>query len=310
MTGPIAKPNNLLAVLAAAATGVQVGSAIVATRFVIDQTDPVTLAFLRYLIGFCLLFIPAWRSARGWFNRCDLLPIAGLGITQFGILIVLMNYGLQFIPSARAALIFACVPLLTMVLGALIGYERMTLFKTIGVLFTIVGVGFALGEKVLLPGASDVGWIGELAVLASALCAALCSVLYRPYLSKYPTLQVSAFAMFASVGFLALGAAFEGSFVSSFHFTVGGWLAVFFIGGSSAIGYYMWLWALGHASATRVTVFLSLSPITSAALGALLLAEPITALFIVGLVCVILGLWLSCQIEYKGRIRDVHKIIN
>jgi len=293
MTVPMEKPNNPLAVLAAAATGVQVGSAIVATRFVIDQTDPVTLAFLRYLIGFCLLLIPAWRSARGWFNRRDLLPIAGLGITQFGILIVLMNFGLQFIPSARAALIFACVPLLTMSLGALIGHERMTLLKTAGVLLTVVGVGFALGEKVLLPGAAGDGWIGELAVLASALCAAVCSVLYRPYLIKYPTLQVSAFAMFASVGFLALAAGLEGAFASAFHFTLVGWLAVFFIGASSAIGYYMWLWALGHSSPTRVTVFLSLSPITSAALGSLLLAEPISALFIAGLICVTLGLWLA-----------------
>jgi drug/metabolite transporter (DMT)-like permease len=293
MTVPMEKPNNPLAVLAAAATGVQVGSAIVATRFVIDQTDPVTLAFLRYLIGFCLLLIPAWRSARGWFNRRDLLPIAGLGITQFGILIVLMNFGLQFIPSARAALIFACVPLLTMSLGALIGHERMTLLKTAGVLLTVVGVGFALGEKVLLPGAAGDGWIGELAVLASALCAAVCSVLYRPYLIKYPTLQVSAFAMFASVGFLALAAGLEGAFASAFHITLVGWLAVFFIGASSAIGYYMWLWALGHSSPTRVTVFLSLSPITSAALGSLLLAEPISALFIAGLICVTLGLWLA-----------------
>jgi drug/metabolite transporter (DMT)-like permease len=293
MTDPTEKADSLLAVVAAAATGVQVGSAIVATRFVIDQTDPVTLAFLRYLIGFCLLLVPAWRAMRGWFGRRDLLPIAVLGITQFGILIVFMNYGLKFIPSARAALIFATVPLLTMTLGALIGRERMTLLKTVGVLLTIVGVGFALGEKVFLAGAKGVGWIGELAVLASALCAAVCSVLYRPYLSKYPTLQVSAFAMFASVGFLALAAGLEGSFSSSFHFTLAGWVAVFFIGGSSAIGYYMWLWALGHTSPTRVTVFLSLSPITSAALGALLLGEPISALFLIGLICVILGLWLA-----------------
>ena len=285
--------KNVLAVVAAAATGVQVGSAIVATRFVIDQTDPVTLGFLRYLIGFILLLYPALRAARGWFNRRDVLPIAVLGITQFGILIVFMNYGLKFIPSARAALIFATVPLLTMTLGALIGRERMTLLKTVGVLLTIVGVGFALGEKVFLPARGDIGWVGELAVLASALCAAVCSVLYRPYLIKYPTLQVSAFAMFASVGFLAAAAGLEGSFSSSFHFTVSGWMAVLFIGASSAIGYYMWLWALGHTSPTRVTVFLSLSPITSAALGALLLGEPISVWFIAGLISVILGLWLA-----------------
>lgn len=293
MTGPRTKPYNLPAMVAAAATGVQVGSAIVATRFVIDQTDPVTLAFLRYLIGFCLLLVPAWRSARGWFDPHDIFPIAGLGIVQFGILIVLMNYGLQFIPSARAALIFACVPLLTMTLAALIGYERMTLVKTMGVLLTIAGVAFALGEKVLGSAAAEAGWMGELAVLASALCAALCSVFYRPYLSKYPTLQVSAFAMFASLGFLALAAVVEGHLTTSFRFTIAGWLAVFFIGGSSAIGYYLWLWALGRSSPTQVTVFLSLSPITSAALGALLLSEPISSMFIIGLVCVIFGLWLA-----------------
>jgi len=293
MMHPESKREQVLAVLAAAATGILVGSAIVATRFVIDQTDPVTLAFLRYLIGFCLLLIPAWRSTRAWFERHDLLPIALLGVTQFGILIVLMNYGVQFIPSARTALIFSCMPLLTMALAALIGYERMTFYKTVGVLFTIAGVGFALGEKVLHTTGATNEWLGELAVLASALCGAVCSVLYRPYLRKYATLQVSAFAMFASVAFLALASAAQGEFASSFHFTIRGWLAVFFIGGSSAVGYYLWLWALGHASPTRVTVFLSLSPITSAALASLLLAEPVSSFFLIGLVCVVLGLWLA-----------------
>lgn len=293
MKDEISVRNQVLAVLAAAATGILVGSAIVATRFVIGQTDPVTLAFLRYLIGFGLLLIPAWYSAREWFDRHDLIPISLLGITQFGILIVLMNYGVRFIPSARTALIFSSMPLLTMALAALIGYERMTLFKTLGVLLTIAGVGFALGEKVLHTTGSSYEWIGELAVLASAFCGAVCSVLYWPYLRKYATLQVSAFAMFASVAFLALVAAVQGEFASAFQFTIRGWVAVLFIGASSAVGYYLWLWALGHTSPTRVTVFLSLSPITSAVAGALLLAEPISSFFVFGLVCVILGLWLA-----------------
>jgi len=281
------------AVLAAAATGVLVGSAIVATRFVIDQTDPVSLAFLRYLIGFCLLLLPAWHSAKTWFDRRDFIPIALLGITQFGILIVLMNYGVQFIPSARTALIFSSMPLLTMALAALMGYEKMTLLKTAGVLLTIAGVGFALGEKVLHTTGSGKEWLGELAVLASALCGAVCSVFYRPYLRKYATLQVSAFAMFASVAFLAFFTVLQGEFASLFRFSARGWLAVFFIGASSAVGYYLWLWALGRASPTRVTVFLSLSPITSAVAGALLLAEPVSSFFLIGLACVVLGLWLA-----------------
>ena len=284
---------RFLAAAAAAATGVQVGSAMVATRFVVDQTGPISLALLRYVIGFCCLLPVVWLSAGPVrFARRDVLPIALLGITQFGILIALLNYGLRFIPSARAALIFATFPLLTMVLAAALGHERLTLPKIVGVLLTIAGVGVALGEKAFQGGQAQ-EWVGELAVFASALSGAVCSVLYRPYLRKYPALPVSAFAMLASVGFLAILAAGEGFFVSLPHFTPGGWLAIVFIGLSSGVGYYLWLWALGHAPATQVTVFLALSPVTAAALGALFLGEAISGVSVVGLACVALGLWLA-----------------
>ena len=100
----------------------------------------------------------------------DVLPIGLLGIAQFGIVVVLLNYALQFIPAARAALLFATFPLMTMVLSAFMGYEKITLPKTAGVMLTIIGVGLALGEKVFFVEFSYAkGWIGELAVLGSAL---------------------------------------------------------------------------------------------------------------------------------------------
>jgi len=285
--------TSVLPAAAAAATGILVGAAIVATRFVIAQTAPASLALLRYVIGSCCLLPPVLMSARVRFERRDLLPIGLLGITQFGILIALLNYALQFIPSARAALIFATSPLLTMLLAAALGHERFTLAKTLGVLLTIVGVGFALGEKAVQGGGAGNGWVGELAAFASALSGAICSVLYRPYLRKYPTLQVSAYAMLASVGFLAMLAAGEGFFGALPRFTAIGWLAVLFIGASSGVGYFLWLWALGHTTPTRVTVFLALSPVTAAGLGVLLLAEKISTMSLLGLACVALGLWLA-----------------
>jgi len=282
-----------LAAAAAAATGILVGAAIVATRSVVDETGPATLALLRYLIGFCCLLPPLLLSPRTRFDRRDLIPIALLGITQFGILIALLNYGLQFIPSARAAMIFATFPLMTMLLAPALGHERLTPAKALGVLLTIVGVGFALGERTAYQSSGAAGWIGELAVFGSALSGAVCSVLYRPYLQKYPTLPVSALAMLASVVFLVLLAAGEGSFGSPPPLPGHGWLAVVFIGVSSGLGYYLWLWALNHTTPTRVTVFLALSPITAAGLGALLLAERVSTLLLLGLACVICGLWLA-----------------
>ena len=83
------------------------------------------------------------------------------------------------------------------------------------------------------------------------------------------------------------------------RFTTGGWLAVIFIGVSSGVGYYLWLWALKHATPTKVTVFMALSPITAAALGALLLSERLSPPFLLGLACVAFGL---CLAHWPGRI--------
>jgi len=282
------------AAAAAAITGIQVGSAMVATRFVVDQTGPASLALLRYVIGACCLMPPVLLAReRVRFAPRDLVPIALLGITQFGVLIALLNYGLRSVSSARAALIFATFPLLTSLVAAALGRERITPWKLGGVLLTVLGVGVALGDKPLQAAGGGGAWVGELAVFASALSGAVCSVLYRPYLAKYPTLPVSAFAMLASVAFLALLAAGEGFFAGPPDLTPGGWLAVVFIGLSSGGGYYLWLWALNHGTPTQVTAFLALSPLTAAGLGAWLLGEPVSPLVVVGLVCVAGGLVLA-----------------
>jgi drug/metabolite transporter (DMT)-like permease len=286
MTASAARP-----MAAAAITGVLVGAAIVATRSVAGQASPAALALLRYLIGLCCLAPPMLLGARARIARHDLLPVALLGIAQFALVVTLLNAALEQISAARAALIFALSPLLTLVLGALFGSERITVRKTAGVLLSVTGVGLALGEKALVPGAH--GWAGELAALGSAASAAVCSVLYRPYLQRYPTLTLSTWAMLASVLFLAAWAAGEGFFTAWPGFSAIGWLAVTFIGLSSGVGYYLWLWALGRTSPTNVSVFLALSPITAAILGALALGERPTAGLLAGLACVALGIWMA-----------------
>jgi len=130
-------------------------------------------------------------------------------------------------------------------------------------------------------------------VLAGAASGAACSVFYRPYLVRYPTLQVSAFAMLCSVAFLAVPAGIEAWLEGWPRFDAAGWGAVAFIGISSGVGYYLWLWALARATPTRVTVFLALSPLTAGGIGALWLGEALTVRFGVALACVAAGLWLA-----------------
>ena len=285
-----------LALTAAAATGVQVGAALVATRFVVHDIGPASLAFLRYAIAVLCLAPPFFMSARVRFAPRDLMAVMALGIVQFGVLIVLLNLGLQFISSTRAALLFSTFPMMTMFIAASLGREPLSRMKVVGVALTIVGVAAALGERLMMQSATR-EWLGALLVLAAALCGAVCSVLYRPYLARYPTLPVGAWAMLASVLFLAVPAGLEGLFTHLPPLNRAGWLAVLFIGLSSGIGYVLWLWALKHTTPTRVTVFLSLSPITAALLGVSFLGEPFTAGVLIGLVGVVAGLWLATRME-------------
>ena len=289
-------PGSRLPLLAAAATGVQVGAAIVASRLVVADVPPLTLAMLRYAIGFAFLlpFLAGpWMSGRERFARADLLPIAALGIGQFGVLIALLNFGLQHIGAAQAALIFSLFPLLTLMLSAALGRERIRLRLLAGVSLSVAGVALSmipkLGAGALLAG----DWAGELAVLASAFVGAVCSVLYRPWLQRYGSLQVSGFAMAASVLFLAVLALQESWPQRVLHLSLQTWTVVGFIGLSSGIGYVWWLVALKHESPTRVTAFLALNPVTAALAGTLFLGESLSAWSMAAIPCISAGLWLA-----------------
>ena len=295
--------------VAAAATGVQVGAAIVASRFAVAEVPPLTLAMLRYAIGFACLLPFAWREAiraasspalapvAGSRGR-DLLAMAALGIGQFGILIALLNFGLQHVGAAQAALIFSLFPLLTLLLAAALGQERITWQLLTGVLLSIAGVALALVPK--LGAGTSSHWWGELAVVVAALTGAICSVLYRPFLRRYPTVPVSAFAMLASVLFLALLASAEQWPQRLAAISAPAWAAVVFIGVSSGVGYFWWLYALKHESPTRVTVFLALNPVTAAILGWALLGERLPATAIGALALIALALWLATRPASPG----------
>lgn len=276
---------------AAAGTGIQVGAAMVATRYVVDAAGPGSLGFLRYLVGLICLLPALWlRPWRGIAAR-DLLPIGLLGIGQFAALMVLLNYSLLHIPAARASLLFSTFPLMTMILSVLLGRERFTTAKVGGSLLTFAGVAIALGGAAMTaqPDHGSV-WLGTLSALGAAFCGAVCSIFYGPYVARSSALHVTAFAMFVAVLALAGIAAAEGLFTTRPSFTPGEIASIMFIGLSSGAGFFLWVYALGNAPPTLVTLFLGLGPVTAALGGTALLGEPFPVAALVGLACVLAGL--------------------
>ncbi|MET0311965.1 MAG: DMT family transporter, partial [Burkholderiaceae bacterium] len=215
------------------------------------------------------------------------------------VLIALINFGLKTVPAAQGALIFSLFPLLTLIFGSILGRERFTVPLLAGVAISIAGVAVALAPRLAGTGGAAAGW-GELAILASAAVGALCTVMYRPYLRRYPTVPVSAYAMLASVLFLAVAALSEDWPSRIGSFSASAWAASVAVGLISGVAYFLWLYALKHESPTRVTVFLALNPPAAAALGAVFLGERLDGWVLVALVLIGIGLWLATRTARTG----------
>ena len=290
------KSNNMkrvgLSPAAATMASIFFGASVVATKYVIDQTTPVQLAFLRYLIGsLCLtpfLILPKrvnipWRDA---------LPIMGLGIVFFGIFPWTFSAALQHISASRGAVVLATMPLLTLGIASAVGYEQITRTLVFGVALTLLGVAIALGtrDQTALPTI----WLGYFLMFLTTLCGAIFSVFSKPYLKRHPALHVTALSILAGTLFLAPAAIWQISGSGLPEINESGWMAVVFIGTiGGGIGFYLWIWALERSSPTRVAVFVTLNPLAATALATLLLSETITVSFTIGLSCVLLGIILA-----------------
>ena len=102
------------------------GTAAAITRYLVGNADPVTLAILRWGIGFAVLLPTALFLGVRWPPRRDWPAVALLGLCFFGLFFVLYNIAIGFTTAARASLALATLPLHTMVVGALLGIEPLT----------------------------------------------------------------------------------------------------------------------------------------------------------------------------------------
>lgn len=277
-----------LVVAAGIISGVQAGGALVASRLVVGQTDPFTLALLRYAIALALLLPIALRRPWPRVPRRQWLPLFMLGAAQFALMTVLLNLAVAFAPSARVALIFSAAPMITYLMSLGLGHESLQRDRVLGVLACLGGVALVLAERV----GTGSAWGDGLAVLAAIVLAG-CNVTFRPMLGRYPALPLGVMAMGAGVATLLPISLANGGIGALPALDATGWILVAALGTTSALSFQAWIWAIGQVGATRIALFLSLGPITAMALGWLWLGEPVTRLFLAGLALVLAGLWLA-----------------
>jgi drug/metabolite transporter (DMT)-like permease len=284
-----AERAGILAAVASSAFG---GMAAAVTRFVIGATDPVMLAVFRFGLGFLLLLPVALALRSRWPGGRDWLGVAALGVMFYGVFFVVYGESLYYTSAARGALAVSTLPVLTMIVAALLGREGLTARKTLGVLVALGGVVIALAAG--LGEAPPEAWRGDLMMTAAMLSMALYNVLSRPFMARSSPLGYAAAGMACGSALNALIAWESGGFNAVRSFGAAQWAAALYLGAfAGALGFYLWVYALEHATPTRVANTITVSPIAAALLATVLLGEPIGISLLIGVVAVGAGIWIA-----------------
>jgi drug/metabolite transporter (DMT)-like permease len=277
------------------------GASVVAVRVAVRDVPPLTLATLRFGQGGFLLLLLLLIWAR------DLLRIRGrdvpylllLGAIFFTIFPVTFNMSLRLTQASRGALMLATMPLWSVLLARAAKKERLSTRQLCGVLLTFAGVGIVLAERGLTFVGPSLSLAGDALMLVTALCGAVYGVLAKRMLTRYKAMTVTAYAMMFGTLLLVPAAFFEDPFSAMARMHTATVMLVLFLGiFGGAIGYFLWTFALTRLSPTQVAVYVNLNPMIATLLGATLLAEKLTGIFIAGFVAVLGGVLL---VNLRGR---------
>jgi drug/metabolite transporter (DMT)-like permease len=139
-------------------------------------------------------------------------------------------------------------------------------------------------------------WRGNLILVGAALTWALYSVLVRRSAGGVGALPFTFVALLGGLPLaLALGA-WELARVGVGDLTLSIWLGVLYLGlVSTAMAAYWWNYAFEHLEAGLASLTFFAQPLVGAALGALLLGERFTPLFLMGAALILVGLWLAAR---------------
>jgi len=277
------------------------GASVVAVRVAVQDIPPFTLAILRFGQGGFLLILLLLIWARdllriGW---RDVPYLALLGVIFFTIFPVTFNMSLRLTEASRGALMLATMPLWSVLLARLAKRERLSTRQIFGVLLAFAGVGVVLAERGLTFVGTSLSLVGDALMLVTALCGAVYGVLAKRMLTRYNAMTVTAYTMIFGTLLLVPAAFFEDPSSAMARMRIDTVVLVLFLGiFGGAIGYFLWTFALTRLSPTQVAVFVNLNPMIATLLGATLLAEKITGIFIAGFVAVLAGVLL---VNLRGR---------
>ena len=255
-----------------------------------DEEAAASLGFLRYGIATLLLLPLLWRGRVAMPTLKIIVMVSLLGILQFGLFHLFVNTALKDIPASRGAVIFALIPIMTMLIAALAGRDTLNAIKLFAAVLSVVGVTLAIGEKAFSPDETASGWTGELLFFMAVCCGAIYNAFSSRLMQNQSVLLLTIIGMSAGTMAIFPVAYSEGLTEVIRHYDTRDWLWILYLAGpAAALSLFLFNWGLQQLSPSQAAIYVPIAPIMAAAFGALILDEHLSSLFLVGLGCAVAG---------------------
>lgn len=270
------------------------GGMYVVSKAVLDVVPPLTLLSARLVLGGLALAPVALR--RGWprLTSGQWLQVLAIGALGYGLSLGMQFAGTQLSTASNGAVVTAATPAFVYLFAFLLLRERIggrqlaaLGLATLGVLLVVNPLSANLRPEL---------WRGNLILVGAALTWALYSVLVRAATRQLDALPFTLIALLGGLLLALPAAAWELGHSAVGSLTPWIWLGVLYLGlVATALAAYLWNRAFEQLEARLAALTFFAQPVVGAALGAWLLGETLTPLFLMGGGLVLLGLWLSAR---------------
>lgn len=198
--------------------------------------------------------------------RLAIYSILGVVLNQF-----LFVKGLSLTTAINATLLSTTIPVFTLLVSLMFGYDRLSFRKALGIALAAAGVIYLLYPEGSFT--SDTAF-GNLLIVLNSLAYGAYIALSKDMIERYGALNVLAWIfIFGCVATLPIGG-FALSGTSLNQIGEGVWLALVYIILVPTVGaYYLNAWALARVEPSTVAVYIYLQPLIAFALAPLILNE-------------------------------------
>lgn len=276
------------------------GGMYVVSKWGFAVVPPLTLGFLRVALGGVVLY----AVVRATEDDCGIDAADYRGFVVLGAwvaaTIATQFLGTELTNASQGSLLTILTPVFTVALGAAVLGERVGARKLIGIAIALAGTLVVLAGQYdlgALVGGTGSSLLGVTLLIVASLCWAGYTVWGLPLVRRYSGLTAATYSTLAAIPMLAPLALVELSLDPPPP--LAGLLApraifvVLYLGlAATAAAWVLWYRGLETLPAGTVATFFFAQPVVGAALGAVLLGEPVSPLFALGGVVMAVGVWL------------------